>query len=439
MKTKLLILISLIICFSCKTDENNSQATVFDTTDLNHANKVLLESVMDDAFTPPVASRMYSYAHIAHYITLQSLNNDSLAEITSKLNGLSDLKLPDHDEVNPRLAALLAFNHVGKKLIYSEHYFETHADELIAKAKDQNISESVIKNSEDYAKAIAVELGKWIDKDMYIETRTYPRFTSTKKPENWRETPPDYETGLEPHWDNLRTHMIDSANVFDYKPLPEFSTEKDSDFYNMVIEVYNESQNSTDEKVKIAWFWDCNPIMTVHKGHMIQTIHKFTPPGHWLNIISQVTTKEASDYYTATKAYTLTSIAMYDAIIGAWHVKYKTDLVRPITFIQEYIDPNWEPVLQTPPFPEYTSGHSATSASAAHILTWIFGDNYEFTDKTQLRFGLEERTFNSFKEAANQVNMSRFYGGIHYLQGVDQGGKQGTHIAQLILDKLNAE
>jgi hypothetical protein len=271
---------------------------------------------------------------------------------------------------------------------------------------------------------------------MYIETRTYPRFTSTKKPENWRETPPDYATGLEPYWDNIRTLVIDSVNVYNYKPLPEYSTEKNSAFYKMVNEVYEESLNTTDEKGKIAWFWDCNPILTIHKGHMVTTIHKFTPPGHWLNIVNQITEKENSDYFTTTKAYTLTSMAMFDAIIGAWHVKYKTDLVRPITYIQEYIDPDWEPILQTPPFPEYTSGHSATSASAAEMLTSIFGDNYAFTDNTQLRFDLEERSFNSFKEAANQVNLSRFYGGIHYMQGVEEGGKQGTYIANLILQKL---
>jgi hypothetical protein len=230
--------------------------------------------------------------------------------------------------------------------------------------------------------------------------------------------------------------VIDSANVFAYKPLPDYSIEKDSDFYKMVDEVYQESKNTTLEKEKIAWFWDCNPIMTIHKGHMTTTIHKFTPPGHWLNIINQISTNENSDYYKTTKAYTMTSMAMFDAIIAVWYVKYKTDLVRPVTYIQENIDAEWTPVLQTPPFPEYTSGHSATSASAAEILTSIYGDNYKFTDNTQLRFGLEKRTFKSFREAANQVNLSRFYGGIHYMQGVEEGGRQGKEVANLILKKL---
>ena len=435
MKLRIFTLILLVILSSCK-EAIKPDVQVFKSTDLNNANTVLLEAVMEDVFTPPVASRIYVYAHLAHYITLQSLRSDSLQMIRSKVSGLEDFKLPESQEVNPELSALLAFSNTGKKLIYSEYYFEDLADNLKAKAIRLGLSENVINNSEKYASEISKLLSTWIDKDMYTETRTYPRFTSTKNSENWRETPPDYLSGLEPYWDKIRTMVIDSANVFAYKPLPDYSTEKDSDFYKMVDEVYQESKNTTLEKGKIAWFWDCNPIMTIHKGHMTTTIHKFTPPGHWLNIINQISTNENSDYYKTTKAYTMTSMAMFDAIIAVWYVKYKTDLVRPVTYIQENIDAEWTPVLQTPPFPEYTSGHSATSASAAEILTSIYGDNYKFTDNTQLRFGLEKRTFKSFREAANQVNLSRFYGGIHYMQGVEEGGRQGKEVANLILKKL---
>ena len=435
MKLRLLFVLNILMFFSCSTS-TKPELQVFQTSDLNYANTVLLEAVMEDAFTPPVASRMYAYAHLAHYSTLQSLRQDSLAEITTKINGLEDFKVSRQNEVNPELASLFAFSNVGKKLIYSEHFFDVLIDSLKIRAELLGLSESTIKNSENYALEISEQMSNWIDKDMYSETRTYPRFTSTKKPENWRETPPDYANGLEPYWDKIRPMVIDSANVFDYKSLPEYSTDRDSDFYKMVYQVYEVVNNKTEDTEKTAWFWDCNPIMTVHKGHMVTTIHKFTPPGHWLNIVHQVASKEKSDYFTTANAYTLTSMAMFDAIIAAWHVKYKTDLVRPVTFIQENIDSEWTPVLQTPPFPEYTSGHSATSASAAEILSHIFGDNYTFTDNTQLRFGLEERKFNSFREAANQVNLSRFYGGIHYMQGVEEGARQGRNIANLILKKL---
>lgn len=438
MNIKLLLVVLVCLIVSC-TDSHKNNTEIFTSQDLRKSNEVLLEGVMDGAFSPPVASRIYAYSHIAHYLTLQSFYKDSLVDLSSKLNDLDLKSTANKDNVNPELSGLLAFSQIGKKLIYAEHFFNDHIDSLKTKALNNGLSKEVISSSEDYALHISQQISEWIDKDMYIETRTYDRFTSTKKPENWRETPPDYATALEPHWDKIRTMIIESPEIYEPKPLPEFDTSPTSDFYKMVKEVYDESLKTTEEKEKIAWFWDCNPILTVHKGHMMTTIHKYAPPGHWLNIISQVTEKEKSDYFTTTKAYTLSAIAMFDAIICSWHIKYKTDLVRPVTYIQEYMDPDWNPVLQTPPFPEYTSGHSATSASAAEILTSIFGENYVFTDNTQLRFGLEDRSFASFKEAANQVNLSRFYGGIHYMQGVNEGGKQGAFVANTILKEVNNE
>lgn len=438
MRYKVILFVLFGILFSCQQD-TDFNTKVFTGDDLRKTNTVMLEGVMDGAFSPPVASRIYAYSHISNYVTVQSFYKDGLVDLKNKLNGL-DLQFPTEKEnINPELSGLLAFCKVGKKLIYAEHFFDSHIDSLKIKAINNGISQEVISSSEEYASSIVMQLSSWIDKDMYIETRTYDRFTSTKKPENWRETPPDYATGLEPHWNKIRTLIIDNPDIYNPKELPKYSTNQDSDFYKMVKEVYDESLNTTEEKGKIAWFWDCNPILTVHKGHMMTTIHKYAPPGHWLNIISQVTEKENTDYFKITKAYTLTSIAMFDAIISSWHIKYKTDLVRPITYIQEYIDPDWNPILQTPPFPEYTSGHSATSASAAEVLTSIFGENYAFTDNTQLRFGLEQRSFKSFKEAANQVNLSRFYGGIHYLQGVEEGGKQGAFVAATILKEIYNE
>jgi len=431
-----LFILGFFLLFSCKnTDTSNKQ--VFSTQDLNQVNLALLEAVMEDAFTPPIATRIYAYSHIAHYVTLQSFYTDSLVDISNKLNGLSDLPKPSKENVNAELAALLTFSKTAKKLIFSEHLIDSLSQNIKDKAIENKLSEKTIQASESYAAAIAQHLSDWIDKDMYNETRTYDRFTSTKKPENWRETPPDYETALEPHWDKIRPLVIDSPSVYVPAALPKYDVSKDSDFYKMVAEVYEESKNTTEEKQKIAWFWDCNPILTIHKGHMIQTIHKFAPAGHWMHIIDQITAKENSNYFKTTKAYTLTSIAMFDAVIAAWHLKYKTDLVRPVTYIQEYFDPQWLPVLQTPPFPEYTSGHSATSASAAGVLTAIFGENYFFEDNTQLRFDLESRSFNSFKEAARQVDLSRFYGGIHYMQGVNEGSKQGYFVANIVLEKLN--
>jgi hypothetical protein len=435
MRVYYVVFLAVIITFTSCT-EDTSVTAKFSTKDLNDANRKLLEVAMEDAFPPPVASRVYVYPHIAHYLALQDFYPDSLPGLIGKLNGLMEFPELAKNDVNAELAALLAFCKVGKKVVFSEYYMEDLAEAFMEKAREKNFSNKTIEASLAYANQLSEFLIAWMNKDLYIETRTYDRFTSTKLAQNWRETPPDYIQALEPHWSKIRPLVIDSMSIYSPPPVPEYKTSKDSDFYKMVYQVYEESKNLDDEKIETAWFWDDNPNVSEHRGHMIVMIHKISPPGHWLNIIHQITEKEESSLLTATKAYTFTATAMFDAIISCWHVKFKTDLVRPITYIQEYIDPHWRPIIQTPPFPEYTSGHSAISASAAGILNTIFGKEYAFVDKTQLIFDMKERTFASFDDAAWEVSLSRFYGGIHYMIGIEEGNKQGYFIADYVLNKI---
>ncbi len=162
---------------------------------------------------------------------------------------------------------------------------------------------------------------------------------------------------------------------------------------------------------------------------MTSIIHKISPPGHWLNIVSIVNEKEKNDIFKATKTYTFTAMAMFDAIISCWYEKYTRNYIRPITVIQEHINVEWQPFIQTPLFPEFTSGHSVASAAAAGILSKIYGDNYNFTDRTQQYLGLPDRSYKSFQEAAWEVSLSRYYGGIHYMISVEEGNRQGYFIA----------
>jgi membrane-associated phospholipid phosphatase len=110
--------------------------------------------------------------------------------------------------------------------------------------------------------------------------------------------------------------------------------------------------------------------------------------------------------------------------------------VRPETLINTYFDDEWKPILQTPPFPEYTSGHSVVSGAASSVLTSIFGDNFSFSDNTELPFGLPIRNYKSFKHAADEAAISRMYGGIHYRTAVEVGVGQGRKVGELVTDKL---
>jgi hypothetical protein len=107
-----------------------------------------------------------------------------------------------------------------------------------------------------------------------------------------------------------------------------------------------------------------------------------------------------------------------------------------VTVINKSLDPDWMPFLETPPFPEYVSGHSAISASAGRILTHLLGDNVAFTDSTEYRFGHGVRSFKSFEQAYWETSMSRVYGGIHFRDGVEQGTYQGEKVGNWVWTKL---
>jgi hypothetical protein len=201
-------------------------------------------------------------------------------------------------------------------------------------------------------------------------------------------------------------------------------------------EVFDISKNLDDEKIDIALFWDDNPFVSKHKGHVMFQDKKMTPGGHWMAIAKTACRKKGLDAVAAAKAYVWTSVALYDAFISSWQTKYRTARIRPQTAIQRLLEEQWISYIQTPPFPEYTSGHSTTSAAAAEMLTEIFGDGFAYTDSTELPYKLPVRSFASFREAAREASISRVYGGIHFRSGCDNGNEQGRRVATILLSKL---
>ena len=156
-----------------------------------------------------------------------------------------------------------------------------------------------------------------------------------------------------------------------------------------------------------------------------------------MGIVGLAARKAGLDMVGTAEVYALVSIGLFDGFISCWDEKYRTNVIRPETYINRYIDPDWEPTLQTPPFPEYTSGHSVISSASAVIMTHLFGDNFAFADSTEVPYQLPVRSFNSFKEAAREASVSRLYGGIHYTPAVYLGVEQGTKIGELVLARVN--
>ena len=410
------------------------------TSDHYHASvDKLTEIMVHDIFSPPVASRVYAYPNIAAYETMAS-SNDKYRSLAGQLNGLSALPSLPNEGVNYQLAALMAHMELGKKLIFSEDRMLIYRDSLYGVWKDQNQAE--FEASLNYAMGVVDHISQWMDRDNYKETRTMPKFTvDTDSPDRWQPTPPSYMDGIEPHWNKIRPMVLAAPDQFKPTPHPEFSLEEDTPFHKELMEVYEVSQEITSkgdesEEIAIAQFWDCNPYVSVTRGHLMFATKKITPGAHWIGITKIAARKNGEDFDGTVFAYTKTSIGIFDAFISCWDEKYRSNLIRPETLINQHIDENWKPILQTPPFPEYSSGHSVVSGSASTVLTEIFGDDFSFLDDTELPYGLPVRSFDSFKAAAAEAAVSRLYGGIHYRAAVDNGLNQGINVGRLVSSQL---
>jgi hypothetical protein len=201
-------------------------------------------------------------------------------------------------------------------------------------------------------------------------------------------------------------------------------------------EVYDVTRNLTTEQLAIANFWDCNPFAVTYSGHMAIGLKKISPAGHWMGITGIACKKANISLDSAILINTIVALTLHDAFVSCWQEKYKSDRIRPESAINSLLDPTWRPQLQTPPFPEYTSGHSVASSAAAVVLTHLLGDNFKFIDTSEIYFGLPAREFNSFNQAAAEAAISRLYGGIHFRDACDNGVVQGTQVGQHVLNSL---
>lgn len=399
------------------------------------------EVIIHDIFSPPVASRIYAYPNIAAYEIIAQ-NNENFQSLAGQLRDLEAIpQAPTETPINYDLSALVAHIEMSKRLIFSEQEIEVYRDSLYAIWKEVN--ENEFTASRDYGLQVADHIGLWMDKDNYKQTRTMPKFSVfSDDPARWQPTPPAYMDGIEPHWDRIRPFVITAADQFKPVPPPAFSLETESAFYKELQEVYDLSKKITQEgdeseEIAIAQFWDCNPYVSVSRGHLMFATKKITPGGHWIGITKIASRKADFDVHNTLYAYAKTSVAMADAFISCWDEKYRSNLIRPETLINDHIDDSWKPILQTPPFPEYVSGHSVVSGAAAEALTSIFGDSFSFNDDTEVPYRLPVRNFKSFRAAAQEAAISRMYGGIHYRSAVDIGLNQGQNLGQFVVTTLD--
>lgn len=401
----------------------------------------LSEVMLHDVVNPPAASRFYAYALLGAYeaANLNTSNHPSLTSLFHVVPNFSSIKAPD--KYYREFCSSFALLEVGKQIIPSGFMLGEKQLEIVNYYKKKHkVSQKDIDENKAYAISVAQQVVEYAKSDGYFSLSTLPRFKANTKEEGyWYPTPPEYMPAVEPHWKIIRTFFLDSAEQF--KPIsPEpFNKEVGSKFYSMMEVVYQTGKNLSAEQKAIAAFWDCNPFAVSYSGHMAMGLKKISPGGHWIGITGIVCRTAEASFEKTVLAHTLVALTLHDSFVSCWEEKYGSDRIRPESAINKYIDPSWKPFLQTPPFPEYTSGHSVISAASAEILTHFFGEKFEFTDTSEEIFGLPPRNFHSFREAAREAGVSRLYGGIHFRDAIEVGFQQGVAIGKLITSKVSLE
>lgn len=376
--------------------------------------------------TPPVVSRALGYAGLTLYEAIVP-GLPTHRSLAGQLNGLATLPTPEtNQEYNWPLSANAAeatilrglwanTSDVNKKLIDS---LETTLSANFGK----DVSPAVVSRSAAFGKSIGDALFAYSKTDGGHEgyTRNFPAsYVVPTGPGFWRPTSTQL-IPMQPTWGQNRSFVPINATTDAVEPLT-YSTQTNSPFFAQALEVYALGKNLTAEQKAIALFWADDPGKT------------FTPPGHGISIATQVLQKEKANLAKAAETYAKIGMATTDAFIACWRCKYKFNILRPISYINQTIDPLWTPLLATPPFPEHTSGHSSASGAAALILEDQFGANYAFSDHSHDTRGLTARSFKSFREYGEEAAVSRLYGGIHFRNANEQGLANGRRIGQNVL------
>ena len=385
--------------------------------------RLVLELVRHTAtYTPPVASRAFAYLGVTSYEVVVS-GNPGLTSLAGQLNGLQPLPKRKagvvYDNAVVMEAALATsvrafFANTGPTGQRAMDAMDAGLSEQIA----DHLSGAVVARSEAFGRAIAQHIWLWSESDggAVVDNMGFPRnHALNPAPGHWVPTSGivQQQTPLLPDWGNNRTFAMPAGTSCALPPPPEYSEDTGSEFYAQALEVDQISKTLTDEQKVIARFWSDDPMLSS------------TPPGHWVALLLTLIDREDLNAAQAADALARLGVAVADGFIGCWNAKFQYDLVRPVTYIRKFIDPAFETLLTTPPFPEYPSGHSTQSGAAATVLTAIFGDNFAFDDPTHEEDGIMARHYGSFWQAADEAAMSRIYGGIHFRAAAERGLEQG--------------
>lgn len=391
--------------------------------------KLILELVRHTpTYTPPVASRSFAYVGVAQFEAVAS-GAPELHSLAGQLNAFAAPPArPEgvYDEAVVVQAVLSAsvmtfFSNTGPT---GQRAMASVEAKLTAEVAD-GVPADVLERSRAYGLAVAAHVLDWSMSDggAVVENMGFPyEYTLTEGPSHWVPTNlvRQQQAPLLPNWGRNRTFAMPNGQTCPVAPHPEYSEDPASDFYKEAMEVYEAKAALDPETTAIARAWSDDPMLST------------TPPGHWVSIARQILERDKAPLAQQAEVMAKLGVGLADAFIGCWDAKMRYDLLRPITYIRRVIDPKWEPLLNTPPFPEFPSGHSTQSGTAAVVLTALLGENFAFDDNTMAPDGLKPRSFTSFHQAAEEAGLSRLYGGIHFRAAIEMGLAQGRCIGAYV-------
>ncbi|WP_256003270.1 vanadium-dependent haloperoxidase [Pedobacter deserti] len=430
-----LLCAALLLCLgSCKREDKYPELT---NKDIAGVLEQMTQLMIHDVSNPPLAARFYAYSCISGY-TVLSLNDSSVVSLKGVFNEFPEISSPpDSGAYSTQLSAILAMTGTAKRMQPSGKKLDVFEQRFLDSCRRLGFPEDVITRSQSYATQVVKQIMGYAKKDRYNRISNYPRYTPTTDEGSWHPTPPAYFAPVEPYFNTVRPFLIDSAEAFKSVPPVPYSSDKNSEFYKLLMANYIDGGSGlTQENREIAAFWDCNPFALKNEGHLMVGLKKISPGAHWVGITGIACQKEKLSFAKTMEIYTIVAAGLTDSFISCWDEKYRSNRIRPETAIRRLIDKKWKPMLQTPPFPEYMSGHSHISATTAAILTYYFGDNYSYTDDVEEPYGLKPRRFTSFNAAAKEAAMSRYWGGIHFMDGIINGVNVGRAIGEHIVGEL---
>ncbi len=423
----------IMIGFSCNQENEEPAISVSGIDNSLAIDWVSLELDLiknTPGFSAPVVARALGFSGITLYESLV-YGTEKYKSLEGQLEMFTELPHPDlNQSYHWGVSANAAMHFICSKLFRNSpapelaridslynHYLEKFGIET---------DELLLERSEEYGQAVAEYIFNWSKTDggYGAYNDNFPAdYTPPQGEGLW--VPVASEKALHPYWGSNRPFLLKNRDEVDPPSPTPYSTSTDSQFHREAMEVYHAVKNAGTDEIETAFYWTDDPNVT------------YTPSGHCLHVFLEITREENAPLDFIAYGFAKIGMAVNDAFISCWKSKYDYNYLRPITYIQEYVDPDWLPIIITPPFPEYTSGHSVQAGAAVEVLTDLFGDHYAFTDRTHnnLELGLAPREYSSFYEFAEEAAMSRLYGGIHFMPaiiiGIDQGKKIGRNINQL--------